>query len=401
MKDGAWLTYNVPSALVYAGKGNKVGDFYTWRADSDHWVPRALIPNGAEGKPPSKGTVGCSDSTVLFMVKGNNTQGFWKYDMALDSWRQMANVPLGLTSKKVKGGDDVAFVYKDGRKYVYLLKGYKNEFMRYDVALDSWRQIADAPGTTKWDRGSFLAYDGVATIYAHKAKYHEFYKFDVGGDTWYSTALKGMPFISRTGKSKKSKDGGSGAWAHNGIYAFKGGNTQEFWKYFAARDSWAELETIPVMAPGSTKKKKVKGGGDVTSIPPEGDQGVPVNIPAVKGNGCSELWVYTGESTVLFALPPRDGVMSSTLRRMTMTGFTLLPNPLSGGFVNLSYSLAHAGPVSVGVYDAAGRCVLTRTVVVRTSGSSLLDLRSLATGVYLVRLSSDGCSTTRKLVVER
>ena len=56
------------------------------------------------------------------------------------------------------------------------------------------------------------------------------------------------PIIPDAGND--AKDGGSAAWLGDGFYALKGANTQEFWQYFPAGDSWVEQETLPAV--GST-----------------------------------------------------------------------------------------------------------------------------------------------------
>jgi hypothetical protein len=52
------------------------------------------------------------------------------------------------------------------------------------------------------------------------------------------------------------------------------------------------------------------------------------------------------------------------------------------------------------LYDASGRLVFNSSLVTRNSSLSL-DLRSLSTGIYLVRLSADGFTATQKLVLQR
>ena len=76
------------------------------------------------------------------------------------------------------------------------------------------------------------------------------------------------------------------------------------------------------------------------------------------------------------------------------------PNPLASGFATLNYTLPAAAPALVRVFDATGRAALARGIRAGRNGNVALDLRSLATGVYLVRFESAGFSTTRKLVVE-
>ncbi len=281
-KDGAWLVYDSANGRVYAAKGNKQVDFYAYAPVQNAWNQGLMpIPLGVEFKKPSKGCAGCVDpSGFVYMTKGNNTLGFWRYDVAEDTWIPRQNVPLG-GGKKVKGGTGLA--YANGS--VYLLKGYKNEFYKYNPVDSAWTTLHVAPvgqyNHWKWDKGSWLAYDGDHTIYAHKAKYHEFYRYNVNSDSW-STALHAMPVYGSTGK-KKTKDGGCGAWLDGRIYALKGGNTQEFWRYTAATDSWHEMDILPRVGTGG-KKKKVKAGGSITS-----DGNV---LYAQKGNKCNEFWRY-------------------------------------------------------------------------------------------------------------
>jgi len=291
VKDGGWLTFNPADGLAYAAKGNKRRDFYAYHPDNDAWsgteqIPAlALIPPGLEGKPPSKGCVGCADgSGLIYMTKGNSTAGFFVYDVAANSWTQKKDVPLGLSNKKVKGGTDMVMAEKPGLGLSpYLLKGYKNEFYRYDIGGDSWQTLTPAPvgAKEKWDKGSWLAYDDVnGKIYAHKAKYHELYRYSPDGDSW-SDKLTAMPRPG-SGGNKKSKDGSCGTWWDGAVYALKGGNTQEFWRYTSSADVWSELDTLPRV--GTDGKKKVKAGGDIACA-----DGV---FLALKGNKSNQLWRY-------------------------------------------------------------------------------------------------------------
>jgi len=290
VKEGGWLAYDPDGRLVYGGKGYKTRDFYSYDPQFNKWVERDLIPLGTEGKPAAKGAAGCcDDSGRIWMTKGGNTQGFHCYDIAEGRWdahfgdSQPASVPLGPTNKKVKGGTGIAWAYKGGVGSPYLLKGYKNEFYRYDIPTDSWIALPDAPpgANPKYDKGSWLVSDGAHTLYAHKAKYHEFYKYNTETDSWIA-ALTSVPIPGSAG-SKKSKDGGCGTFLDGYVYALKGGNTQELWRYKAIADSWKELDTVPRM--GSTgKKKKVKAGGSIVAAGRK--------LFAFKGNKCLEFWRY-------------------------------------------------------------------------------------------------------------
>lgn len=169
---------------------------------------------------------------------------------------------------------------------MYLLKGYKCDFFRYNTVSGTWESLPNAPagGKPKWDKGSWLVYHRAHTLYAHKAKYGEVWTFDLTTLQWGTAALPGIPIpSSKTGKNKKSKDGGCAAYYNGAIYAFKGGNTCEFWKYDIATNIWTELDTISSV--GSTgMRKRVKAGGDITCA-----NGV---FYALKGGKTQEFWRY-------------------------------------------------------------------------------------------------------------
>ncbi len=393
IKDGGWMAYNSGNGRIYAAKGNKTQDFYAYFVAGDSWHQQALWPDGIEAKKPGKGAAGCCDGNgIAFATKGNNKQGFWAYYVDGDSWRQKKDVPLGVSNKKVKGGTGIVWAVKGGTGDPYLLKGYKNEFYRYHSDGDSWQTLPPAPigSNVKWDKGSWLAYDGADKIYAFKAKYHEFYRYHLDGDSW-SAALAPMP-VAGSGGSKKAKDGSCGAFKGGKVYALKGGNTQEFWCYTVATNTWAELDTIPKF--GSTgKKKKVKAGASIVAV----DQ----VLYATKGNKCNELWKYKPAASFGGEpMPSREGVMAERLA-IGDWRLAIAPNPIVSGYAALHYSLPKAGPATLRIFDVAGRSVLTQTLIAGRSGSVGLDLRHLSTGVYLAKLAADDFSTTQKLVLQR
>jgi hypothetical protein len=267
------------------------------------------------------------------------------------------------------------------------LKGYKNEFYRYDVGGDSWQTLTPAPagGNVKWDKGSWLAYDGVnKKIYAHKAKYHEFYSYNTETDSW-SGALTAMPIAGSAG-SKKSKDGGCGAYQSTKVYALKGGGTFEFWRYHIVGDSWGELASMPAGASG----KKVKAGADIVST--------GTALYATKGNKQNELWTYV-PGAFLFGLPERSGVMAG-VSGVRGSAFAIAPNPLASGYGVLRYSLPKARAANLSVFNVAGQRVMTQALLGR-SGIVNLDLRHVSNGVYLAKLVCDDFACTQKLLVQR
>ncbi|MBN2537765.1 T9SS type A sorting domain-containing protein [candidate division WOR-3 bacterium] len=410
VKDGGWLAIDPMTQQIYAAKGYKTPEFFSYDPIENAWTVRAEIPLGVEGKPPRKGAVGVADGAgSIYATKGNNTFGFWRYDIPADSWYQMPNVPEGPSRKKVKGGTDLVYVEKNDVGYVYMLKGYKTEFYRFNTQTGAWETMENAPAGLKgkWDKGSWLAVLPEENplpgwpMYAHQAKYynrttdhHYMFQYDLLSDSWNQTPLKGMPVYglhSGRLRKKKSKDGGAGANFGNEVYALKGGNTQQFFQYFPRADSWVELDTMPTF--GSTgKKKRVKYGADLVHY----GSGA---FFALKGNKTRELWRYVAYRDAFGGQPARGGAMTGRTGQGPV-GITVAPNPIVSGRATVRYSLPHAGPASIVVYDVTGRGVLRQSSVMGRTGTMSLDVGSLSAGIYLVRVETTGWHATRKLVIE-
>jgi len=399
IKDGGCIAYDAATDLFYASKGNKSGDFYIYDVRTGTWTGKAGIPLGAEAKQVYKGSVLCTDGNgKLYLTKGNNTVGFWGYDAATDAWTQLTNVPYGASHKKVKQGAAMAWATNNGVGYAYLLKGYKNEFYKYDPTANAWIQLLNAPvgpsNHVKWDAGSWMIADpapGAHKLYAFKGKYHEFYAFDTDADTWLITPkLTPMP-IRGTSGSKKARDGSCAAFYDNVIYMLKGGNTTEFWRYFPNGDTYQAQKDIPLFGYSGTRKK-VKNGAAMTAYPTTG-------VFALKGNKTNEFWRFRPFWEAASPEPGREGVAAGNTEIRSVS-FAIAPNPLSGGLATLRYSLPKAGLATLRVFDVTGRAVLEQVLAAGLTGTATLDLRKLEAGVYLVKVTTDGFSTTQKLVVE-
>ncbi|MBM3321976.1 T9SS type A sorting domain-containing protein, partial [candidate division WOR-3 bacterium] len=398
VRHGGWIACDAGSQLVYAAKGNKTGDFYAYAPYSDTWVRLASIPQSAEGRLPAKGAVGCAGGDGrVYALTGANTVAFWCYIAGDDSWVRLADVLLEPSYRKVRGGTDVEHVVVNDTGYVYLLKGGRDDFLRFNTVAGTWQVLPEpqSPGGRRWHRGSWLVSDGTGRIFAHKARCHEFMEFNVSENAWRATLLAGMPRQSTvTGRRKKSRDGSDGAWLSGGINALKGGNTQEFWRYDPAGDSWSEQDTMPAF--GTTgRRKRVWYGGDIA-----GYGGMA--LFALKGNKTLECWRYVPGDRCASGCGPRvrEGVLSSTAGSRSGIA-AILPNPLPAGGARARLSSQTEGwsadPVAVTVIDASGRQV-RRTEVWGRQSEFVLHLPA---GVYLVRLSSSNWTTTTTLVVHK
>ncbi|OUR98309.1 hypothetical protein A9Q86_14760 [Flavobacteriales bacterium 33_180_T64] len=77
----------------------------------------------------------------------------------------------------------------------------------------------------------------------------------------------------------------------------------------------------------------------------------------------------------------------------TTNNFKVYPNPTSTGFVNITSTNNDA--IAVTVYDILGKQVLKNTL-----NNNQLNVSSLNTGVYILKISQNNASVTKKLVIE-
>jgi len=79
------------------------------------------------------------------------------------------------------------------------------------------------------------------------------------------------------------------------------------------------------------------------------------------------------------------------------------PQP-SAGPLNVRFSLADGAPASLELFDMAGRSLERREVGGLGAGTHTLEMgtrRTLASGIYLVRLSREGQQAQRRVAIVR
>ncbi|HEX9825783.1 MAG TPA: lamin tail domain-containing protein [Flavobacteriaceae bacterium] len=73
--------------------------------------------------------------------------------------------------------------------------------------------------------------------------------------------------------------------------------------------------------------------------------------------------------------------------------FKIYPNPTSLGYINISSKSQTA--MKVGVYDILGKQVINKSV-----DNNRLDVSTLTSGIYIMKISQDNATTTKKLVIK-
>jgi hypothetical protein len=73
--------------------------------------------------------------------------------------------------------------------------------------------------------------------------------------------------------------------------------------------------------------------------------------------------------------------------------FSVYPNPVTNGYVTISSP--SNGEKNIAVYDILGKQVMNTTIT-----SDRLNVSQLNSGVYMLNISENGISSTKKLVIK-
>ncbi len=371
VKDGGALV-GVDDSLIYALKGNNTVEFYAYRLSDGSWVMKESLPYGPSGRRVKKGSALCYDGdSVIYAFKGSNTREFYAYNLKRNQWSAKRELPLG-GGKNLKGGS--ALTYAQGK--VYALKGSgTQEFYCYHPKGDSWSPKRILPLGLKNKKpkgGTSLAFDGGDYIYALKGGTVELWRYSISGDSW--SGRRPCPYSSITQRRRYFKDGASLVkGAENIFFAFKGGNTQEFWNYLPLSDSWVELETIPK----GDSRKNVKGGGALAFVKGK--------VYAQKGNNTREFWLYHANlPRGFFPLFLEKGVMAKGENLLSQ--FRVEGTPLFRQKLALKIMVPVEGEITLSLYNILGQKRKEFYLGNTKPGThyEMIDLK-LPSGVYILR----------------
>lgn len=237
--DGSSLEYVSETDSVYYTAGNGVPYLYQYDVAEQEWI----VLN--EAPAPFLFGAGLNKvDTALYAFRGGNTTGFYKYDMAKDSWLLptrglFSRVFDGSSLINLNAGADV--LKGDGDNY-YLTRGnYGDDFVRWNETTGEITRLANLP--TGSFSGSSLVYDGEDnTIYLTGGSFdRNLYVYSIANNEWTRITTDPPPAALNTGSSL----------VYDGtryIYATRGGNTNTFYRYdkdAVAGSRWATMANAP------------------------------------------------------------------------------------------------------------------------------------------------------------
>jgi hypothetical protein len=111
-------------------------------------------------------------------------------------------------------------------------------------------------------------------------------------------------------------------------------------------------------------------------------------------SGSNDMVVLVGEFNGTPQVTARSlSELTLSVENNQIEGFSFSPNPTSLGYVNISSKSQTA--MKVGVYDILGKQVINTAVV-----NKRLDVSTLTSGIYIIKISQDNATTTKKLVIK-
>jgi len=182
---GCGLVYDAgtDTEKLYLVKGSNTLEFLGYWVQQREWHERRPLPPGPERRKARHGTSLVSAGGRVFCLKGRSCE-FYEYVAGADSWLSRASMPLRGRRGRVKRCRKGAALASDGLCRIYAFKGSNcTEFWCYDVIMDSWIQLEDIPPGQRRHRvangGSLAWLDGC--VYALKGGgSREFWRYDPG-----------------------------------------------------------------------------------------------------------------------------------------------------------------------------------------------------------------------------
>ncbi len=386
VQHGAAMATDPMGLFAYLLKGNNTCEFYRYDPATASWSALDPIPERGRDNVPRSVKEGGTLAQVngkFYATKGGNCLEFWEYNPAAaqgSRWAQKADVPAGVAG--VHSGASATGVTAGTNRYVYFLKASATfEFYRYDVANDNWQVMVTAPGPEgqEFKTGSSISFDGTDTVFALKGIFNKFYAYSVATNTW--SDKPDLPL----GLDKKQAKGGAAICYHlRNVYCIKGSNSQEFWVFDCNAGTWTQGPDVTL----GPRKTRVQDGGALVYCRSSR------YLFAAKGN-CLEFWSFGRLSN--YEGP--QGVASTPMP----IRFSLEVSPsVTSNQSRISYGIPKAGNTRLKLYDVTGRCA----VVLRDGWcdpgryTANLSAKSLARGVYILKLERDAENLTRKVVIE-
>jgi hypothetical protein len=171
------------------------------------------------------------ETDYIYAIQGNNTYGFWKYDVNDNSWTSIQN-----TTYNCSGYCDMVY---DGSRYLYLATGWQNpdRLYRFDTQANltsAWSQMANLPIDGALNSGISLSILGDYIITPRGAGGKLMYKYSINGNAWSSAT--NLPYANSYASTISIPE-------ENKIIIYTGPSS--FFDYYPLTDSYSDVLEVP------------------------------------------------------------------------------------------------------------------------------------------------------------
>ncbi|MBI3957102.1 MAG: fibronectin type III domain-containing protein [Candidatus Kerfeldbacteria bacterium] len=203
-----------------------------------------------------------SDNNVtLYILRGTTTQNFYSYNTTTKTYTALANY-----GANVGAGSSLVFVPNgaacaDSGGCIFATRGASTtEFRRYDITAGTWTAAGTLTATSlAAGAGSGLAYGGSNTIYflaGATAPGTRFYKYSISGNSW--TQLADTDQAMAAGGTLVFVPNGTGCSDAGGcLFATRGGNDTDFYRYRINAASWSYMANTPIWVGDGAAMRRV------------------------------------------------------------------------------------------------------------------------------------------------
>ena len=216
----------------YLTRGGTSDDFVRYNQSTGE-IQR--LENTPTGVTTGSSLVYVSDQQKIYFTGGANDPRFFWYDIATNSWELESSDPVPAATSI---GSSMTY---DGSQYIYLNRGNSATLYRFDTlgsAGNKWSTLANAPATLG-NGAELVLRDGyLYTLRGANAASNPFYRYTIADNTW--TSLTPLSVTVQT--DGFLVDGNDGY-----LYATRGINLADYWRYSITNDSWEELNTVPAL----------------------------------------------------------------------------------------------------------------------------------------------------------
>jgi hypothetical protein len=123
----------------------------------------------------------------------------------------------------------------------------------------------------------------------------------------------------------------------------------------------------------------------------------PLNSLVGNANVIFRIVFHSDQAINQLGVVVDDFVVEGTLanQQFEMNNIAVYPNPSKGIF---NVSMGSIKPKTVNVYDLTGKIVYSKSEFINNPSQFLLDLSSISSGIYFVKIDSDNQSITKRII---